>query len=148
MLALNIDNINEIDQRIIAVQDFLKKDVAKDLAGSNKRIRRILLKANLTNPSKVDESQLIEDVEKKLYQEIKTIDEVTAKLLKQNKFKEILSECSALKNTINNFFDNILVMDENEKIRNNRLNLLFQLNAVFMRVANLSMLNIEECKDG
>ncbi len=148
VILLKIDNLTEIDQRIKAVQEFLQDDFARDLAASNKRVRRILLKAGKKSFDNIEQKLMIEEPEKLLYRDITNIDDKTMALVKRGNFKEALSLCATLRKSVDNFFDNTLVMDKNEKIRNNRINLLFKLHEVFMRVADLSLINIEEYSDG
>ncbi len=143
VLALKLDNIQEIDSRITAVTAFMTQDEAKSLAISNKRVRRILLKAKHGNDFSVNQSLLKEDVEKSLFKSIEEIREKTKPLLQARNYQDILQECAKLKTIVDEFFEKIMVMDEDHNIRTNRLNLLANLQGLFLQVADISLINAE-----
>ena len=61
-------------------------------------------------------------------------------ILKENDWRKLTSSLAELSPVVTGFFDNVMVMDQDEKIRANRLNLLKQCNALFEKVGNLGAL--------
>ena len=49
-----------------------------------------------------------------------------------------LEEMTALKGPIDTFFDEVMVMDEDERVRNNRLSLLRSIGRIFLKIADFS----------
>src|SRR5699024_8927578 len=82
--------------------------------------------ANITKDfEKIDinEELLNQDEEKELYSLINTLEE-TDLMIERGEFKEALENYMSLSESLNNFFDNVMVMAEDEEIRNNRLSLV------------------------
>jgi glycyl-tRNA synthetase beta chain len=141
-ISLRLDNILEIEQRIKELKNFLENDFAKDLARSNKRVKKILLKANVELTGNIDSKLLVEEPEKQLYNEIERIDVSVKQLVQAQKFKEALMLSAKLKKGIDNFFDNTLVMVDDKLLKQNRMNILFKLQEIFTRVADLSKIAV------
>lgn len=78
--------------------------------------------------------------EKKLFNEIEKYKENLYEYLNSQQFFEALNYLHKLTPTINNFFDNVLVMDKDEKIKRNRLALLQHLSELLKSVADISRL--------
>ncbi len=130
----------DFDQRIKAVTEFRKLDAAEPLAAANKRIGNILKKAGDNIPDYIDTTLLVEDAETALYQAVINQAEKVAPLFKQAKYTQALSSLAALREDIDNFFDHVMVMVEDETLKNNRLALLQQMRGLFLHIADLSRL--------
>ena len=130
----------DIDNRVKAVHSFSQLPEAEALAAANKRVSNILAKLDGPAPSEVDQSLLQEDAEKALYLAIRDAEEAVAPLYAQARFEEGLAGLSGLRETVDNFFDGVMVMAEDEQLRNNRLALLAQLRALFLEAADISLL--------
>ena len=55
-------------------------------------------------------------------------------------YTEAMTKLAGLRDTVDTFFDKVMVMDENEAVRNNRIALLASLRALFLRIADISVL--------
>ena len=130
----------DFDQRVKAVSEFRKLDAAEPLAAANKRIGNILKKAKGKIPASVDPQLLIEAEEKRLHQTIMTQTEKVIPLFRDAKYTEALSSLAALRDDIDNFFDNVMVMSDDEALKSNRLALLQQMRGLFLHIADLSHL--------
>ncbi len=130
----------DFDQRVKAVSEFRKLDAAEPLAAANKRIGNILKKAKGNIPASVDPQLLIEAEEKRLHQTIMTQTEKVIPLFRDAKYTEALSSLAALRDDIDNFFDNVMVMSDDEALKSNRLALLQQMRGLFLHIADLSHL--------
>jgi len=138
--SLNPTHPLDFDQRLKAVAAFKKLPEAETLAAANKRISNILKKIDGKITSDVNESLLTEDAEKILYKAIQDQQSKIAPLYANGDYSTALSSLAVLREDVDNFFDNIMVMDEDTALKNNRLALLSQLRALFLEVADLSRL--------
>ncbi len=149
--GINSDTVNSVatlkpskpldfHQRIKAVSQFRDLAESESLAAANKRISNILKKIDGEIQTEVDQSLLNEDAEKTLYKAIIAQQDKVKPLYADGKYSEAFSSLAVLKEDVDNFFDNIMVMDENESLKNNRLALLTQLRGLFLEVADLSRL--------
>ena len=126
--------------RIDAVQQFKQLAAATPLAAANKRIANILKKLNGNIPTEIDNSLFIEDAEKQLAEQLEHVTQRIAPLLVQSHYTEALTDLSTLKDVVDQFFDDVMVMADDEALKNNRIALLGQLQSQFMQVADLSLL--------
>lgn len=131
----------DFDQRIKAVQKFQKLPEAGALAAANKRVSNILKKTNGTTiPNKTNEKLFEMDEERILSKQLQTHQKSLDKLYQKADYTQALTELAELKEPIDNFFEKVMVMTEDEKVRNNRLALLSLLRQLFSRVADISLL--------
>lgn len=129
----------DFDQRVNAVNHFRTLPEATALAAANKRVANILAKEE-TPTGNVVESKLVEDAEKALYAALQNITPVVQPLLNTRNYTEALSKLATLRTSIDAFFDNVMVMAEDSELKANRLRILAQLRALFIAVADISVL--------
>jgi len=129
----------DIDQRVQAVNHFRLLPEAEALSAANKRVANILAKADSV-PTSVDEAVLQEDAEKALYAAVNKQQQLLTPLFSNRQYKEALSELSVLRDVVDSFFDHVMVMSDDETLKNNRLALLQQLRSLFFEVADISYL--------
>ena len=131
----------DIHQRVQAVHRFSQLPEAQALAAANKRVSNILAKQADANALPALCADLLqEDAEKKLADEVATLAAVVTPLFAQRKYREGLEKLASLRATVDAFFDNVMVMCDDEVVRNNRLALLSQLRNLFLEVADISLL--------
>jgi len=130
----------DFDRRIHAVNEFRSFDEAESLAAANKRIGNILKKIDGELPSLIELSLLTESAEKRLNDELQSIISEVAPLLDSGKYSEALKQLATLRDSIDEFFDQVMVMVEDEALKNNRIALLSQLHSLFIKAADLSRL--------
>ncbi len=130
----------DFDNRIKAVAEFKTLPEAESLASANKRISNILKKVDGDIAETVDESLLEESAEKTLYQAVTTQQTKLAPLFKSGDYSSALTSLASLRDDVDNFFDGVMVMADDEKLKNNRLALLNQLRNLFLNIADLSRL--------
>jgi len=128
--------------RVHAVDKFRALDEAEALAAANKRVANILAKQNVevTDTVNIDESLLVEDAEKALYTELKEAQKEVQSAVPTQDYTRILTALATLRNVIDNFFDNVMVMADDEAVKNNRLALLSLLRQLFLTTADISIL--------
>ena len=128
--------------RVHAVDKFRALEEAEALAAANKRVANILAKQNVevTDTVNIDESLLAEEAEKALYIELKAAQKEVDIAVPSQDYTRILTALATLRNVIDNFFDNVMVMADDEAVKNNRLALLSLLRQLFLTTADISIL--------
>jgi glycyl-tRNA synthetase beta chain len=139
--ALSPSRPLDFDKRIKAVTAFRELAEAESLAAANKRVANILKKSALGNTVVVDESLLSEDAEKKLYQTLSALSQAVEPMFDSGDYEAALSQLSSLREPVDEFFDSVMVMADDEAIKNNRIALLNTMNQLFLRAADLSRLH-------
>jgi glycyl-tRNA synthetase beta chain len=134
----------DFDKRIRAVGTFRALPEAKSLAAANKRVGNILKKAELRSDAVINAGLFEVQEEETLYNQLEALKRKTDPLFDAGDYEEALRKLSALREPVDNFFDHVMVMVDDEKIRNNRLALLSQMSSLFLRAADLSRLHQKE----
>jgi len=128
--------------RIQAVNSFNKLSEAVALSAANKRVSNLLSKQERVSESGIcNVDLLVEPSEKVLYEAIQDKILEVAPMFEEGNYTAGLQSLSTLKQAVDVFFDNVLVMHEDERIRANRLALLQELRALFLRTADISYLH-------
>jgi glycyl-tRNA synthetase beta chain len=132
----------DFDRRLAAVQTFARLEQAESLAAANKRIANILRKAGDPEGLEVKTRLLELEAEKALYNALKNSREKVAPMLEQRRYAEILNELADLRDPVDRFFDEVMVMADEDAVKDNRLALLGEIRALFLDVADISRLSI------
>ncbi|NKB34678.1 MAG: glycine--tRNA ligase subunit beta [Pseudomonadales bacterium] len=132
----------DFHHRIQAVHDFDKLPEAVTLAAANKRVSNLLSKQDEISDSTECKGELFrEPAEKSLHEAIQSKMLEVAPLFDSGEYSQGLQSLSTLKSAVDDFFDNVLVMHDDDSIRNNRLALLQQLRSLFLQTADISHLH-------
>lgn len=131
----------DFDLRISAVNSFVDSEEAVGLSAANKRIHNLLKKADDVVDGQVDVALLEEEAEKSLHSRLDQIRQQLDDALQQNDYGTALKLLSGLRGSVDQFFDTVMVMADDQDIRNNRLALLSQLRNQFLRIADISLLH-------
>jgi len=132
----------DFDRRLAAVQTFARLEQAASLAAANKRIANILRKAGDPSGLSVEKKLLQDDAELALFSALESAQEKVKPLFAVRSYAEALNELADLRDPVDRFFDDVMVMADDEGIRNNRLALLGELRSLFLDVADISRLSI------
>jgi glycyl-tRNA synthetase beta chain len=130
----------DVVTRLQALQQFLLLPDAAVLAAINKRIANILKKTQVNSDLLVDPQALTEEAERGLYSALAGLREPVLEATKQRRYADSLQALVGLRAPVNDFFDRVMVMDENVDRRNNRLALLRDVQILLGGVADLSRL--------
>jgi len=130
----------DINKRIHAVNSFRKLPEAESLAAANKRSGNILKKVKGKLPKKIKPALLAEEAEHKLYQALTELTESVDPLLASSDYEPALQQLAGLREPVDTFFDDVMVMVDDTKLRDNRIALLNQLHGLFLQVADISRL--------
>ncbi|OCG55593.1 glycine--tRNA ligase subunit beta [Gilliamella sp. Choc6-1] len=140
VLALNPTKPADFDARIKAVTHFRTLPEASSLAEANKRVSNILSKVEVTIPEQINAALLEAGAEGELAKKLVILTDKLSPYFSESRYQDALIELSSLKETVNAFFDSVMVMVDNEDIRLNRLALLKKLQNLFLKVADISLL--------
>ena len=142
VLAQNPDRVDDVVQRLEAVQSFAALPESASLAAANKRITNILKKNEeaLAQAGSVDPALLQDEAEKKLYASMQRVQPEVDAAFERGDFSGTLKTLAQLRDDVDAFFNDVMVMAEDVKLRNNRLALLAILHRMMNRVADISKL--------
>ena len=142
VMAREPASLVDFDRRLAAVQTFARLDQAESLAAANKRIGNILRQAGDPEGLEVRKKLLDLEAETALHNALKNAREKVAPMLEERRYAEVLNELADLRDPVDRFFDDVMVMVDDEAMRDNRLALLGELRALFLDVADISRLSI------
>jgi glycyl-tRNA synthetase beta chain len=140
VLACEPDSPLDFEQRVKAVSAFSHVAEAADLAAANKRISNILKKQDGEVSSEVNESALSEAAERELYAAIQGIEADCVTLFDNGEYQQGLEKLASLRTPVDNFFEQVMVMSDDPAEKNNRLALLKRMQSLFLRVADIALL--------
>jgi len=132
----------DFQERLDAVAEFIKLDSAVSLSAANKRTANILRQAGVDNDSRasLDSDLLTDDAERALYHAMQSAEKDVAPMVEHRAYAESMRRLAELRVPVDAFFDDVMVMTDDEAQRNNRLALLSELRALFLDVADISRL--------
>ena len=142
VLSRQPSSMVDFDRRLRAVQAFIKLESASSLAAANKRIANILRKAEGPGDVVVKEKLLSDPAEVALWSALQDARSAVLPLLESGEYGAVLTALSELRGPVDMFFDDVMVMADDEATKNNRLALLGELRALFLNVADISRLSI------
>jgi glycyl-tRNA synthetase beta chain len=138
---LNLGNPLDIDARVNAVASFSLLSEAGDLAAANKRVSNIISKQLGNNePAPLDSNLFIEPAEKTLAEAITRMSLLSDPLLANRDYTNVLKNLATLRDPIDGFFNDVMVMTDDQALRNNRLSLLSKLRTLFVNVADIAQM--------
>jgi len=130
----------DFDSRIKAVAHFRTLEQASALAAANKRVSNILAKVEGELPATIDASLLVESAEKALADKLNELQPKLAPLFAAANYQEALALLADLRESVDTFFEDVMVMADDEALKNNRLALLSSLREQFLHAADISLL--------
>ncbi len=140
VLSLGVDDILDGIHRVEALHRMKQDRDFEALAVSFKRVVNIL---SDTLPENVDPSRFARDEERGLHEKHLEISDSVKEDMSQRRYVEALKLISTIRPAVDSFFDNVLVMDEDERVRQNRLALLHEVSALFTDFADFSKISSE-----
>jgi glycyl-tRNA synthetase beta chain len=138
--AKNLSHPLDINKRVHAVNAFSLLPEAQALAAANKRVSNILAKIEGDIPDQLDSTLLKEPAEQELAAALKRKAQEVEPLMLNKDYTASLAALASLRDSIDNFFDNVMVMTDDLALRNNRIALLNLLRNLFLQVADISLL--------
>ena len=127
-------------KRIHAVNAFRRLPEAASLAAANKRIGNILRQAGDAQEAPIEEALLSEGAERDLHARLAALHPEVRKHLTTGDYTEAMKLLSGLRDSVDAFFDTVLVMADDNSVRANRLHLLGRIRTLFLETADISLL--------
>jgi glycyl-tRNA synthetase beta chain len=140
VLALKPTRMDLVVPKLEAVVAFQQLPEAAALAAANKRIVNILKKAE-GEVGEPDLALLVEDAEKALFHAIVDVAPLARSHFQNEAYTDALKVLAGLREAVDRFFDEVMVMAEEPLVRQNRLALLGQLAGLMNQVADISRLS-------
>lgn len=140
VLELKPASLTDFDARLKAIAEFAQLPEAAALAAANKRIRNILRKSEDALPEQIDTSLFEGEAESDLHDAIEAAIAATDPLLANRDYVGVLMRLAQLRPKVDGFFEAVMVMADDPKVRGNRLALLKRLSDRFLAVADVSQL--------
>jgi glycyl-tRNA synthetase beta chain len=137
VLAYHLDLLIETVAKINTLKSFRDREFFKALAGTVKRVVNILKEEVGTA---VDPKRFVTQSEKDLYGELTDCEKDLEESLAARDYDAVLERLGSLKTPIDRFFDDVLVLDKDLAVRQNRLALLTRIAGLFRRLADFSRL--------
>ena len=134
--------IHATPARLEAVKTFEQLPEAEALAAANKRVANILRKSESEAATAVDRSLLGNGAEHDLYAKVQALLPVVHAHVEHGEYAQALCALASAKTSVDRFFDDVLVMDQDSALRANRLALLRGLAEVMNGVADISKLAV------
>jgi len=135
VLATDIDDLVMVSEKIQALQAFRQNPEFEPISVAFKRVDNILKDFH---EGQVDVNLLSHDAEIKLFSALDNIKTRVEKGIAEKDFNAALNKLAALRPSVDAFFEHVMVMDKDEKIRFNRLSLLAEISALFHKIADIS----------
>ena len=137
-IEVSFDNIPDAEARVKALDRLRKQPDFEPVSVAFKRVENILKKAESMEEVKVDPDLFADPSEKALFdacRDSKTqIDELTAK----GDYESALGKIAKLRPVVDQFFDDVMVMTEDENLKRNRIALLVSVSSLFKNIADFS----------
>ncbi len=127
-------------KRMEAVKHFSQMSSADSLSAANKRIRNILKKNTDALPETVTPSLFEKTAETDLWNALEALRETVSLQVAQGNYMPAIESLATIRETVDHFFDDVMVMAEDTQVRQNRLALLNQIYQLFLQVADVSRL--------
>jgi len=135
VLSEGVSDIVQSLKKIEAMEEFKNHPDFDKLAVAFKRVVNILKDFK---GGSIDPSLFESNAEENLYGKLIDIKEIADGYIDEARYSDALYEMSNLREPVDIFFDEVMVMAENEKVRSNRLSLLEEISLLFHRIADFS----------
>ncbi len=141
VLAVRPNQPTDIQHRIGAVTTFKNLPQAAALASANKRIANILRKSGIEGSASIDETLLHDPAECALANRVEVVSAAADGFIRTADYGAYLKVLAELRDPIDLFFDEVMVMCDDANVRDNRIALLNRIHGLFTRVADIARLN-------
>jgi glycyl-tRNA synthetase beta chain len=140
VLGTAFDGLPDVRDRVEALSTFRKDPLFEPFTVVCKRAVNIIKEHR---DGSVNPGLFRHDSEKVLYGEIERVEEKVGTLISKSLYQEALTEIASLRHAIDAFFDGVMVMDEDDQVRQNRLALLTRVAGLVSRIADFSKIVID-----
>jgi glycyl-tRNA synthetase beta chain len=135
VISSDVNDIYDMYCRALALNSWLDRDELVEMLTAFNRVSTLAQKAE---DDKVEESLFKEEAEKKLYSEFENVKTKVEEFISDKKYEEALETFASLRPAVDSMFDSVMVMDNDEAVKNNRLGLLKQIYDTMLKICDLS----------
>ncbi len=139
-LSASFENLPDAVLRVNALDSLRQEPDFEPIAITFKRIENIIRKAKITDKILVNPDFFEDGCEKQLFEAINEATQTISGFIKTGNYEKALSSIATLRPKVDTFFDDVMVMVEDEKIKQNRLALLSLISGLFRNIADFSKL--------
>jgi len=140
--SVSVDNVPYVWERVRALEKLKSAPDFEPIAVAFKRVVNIIRKAEYLVSGVVDESLFEHETERQLFAACKEVKNKVADDMRKGQFEKALLDIASLRPAVDAFFNDVLVMAEDEKIRDNRLVLLKHIVNLFENYADFSKISV------
>lgn len=138
--SVSADRIPDVERRVTALEGLKGQPGFEPLAAAFKRVENILRKADQTAATTVDPSLFEHPSENALHEACQSVTAKVISAMDRGDMEGALGTIATLRNPVDAFFDDVMVMADNASVRNNRLALLASISALFGQIADFSQI--------
>ncbi len=139
-LMVGFDDLPDVLLRVRALENLRKAPDFEPLAVTFKRVENIIRKSGQAADRTVDQTLFEDPSERALHDAVTAVDHEVAQLIDTGNYDKALTRIATLRPAVDTFFDDVMVMAEDEKIKNNRIALLSSVSGLFKNIADFSLI--------
>jgi len=143
VLGAGCNSIFDIDLRYNALEKFIKEADIKRIILPMVRCKNIISKKER---GEVNPGLFIEELEKELFMSVSKKETLIKNLMRSKDYRQVLEELYKLGDIVDAFFDKVLIMDKDIKVRSNRINLVRKTVDLYMLFADFSKLIVNSTR--
>lgn len=141
VIAVSADRIPDVERRVVALEKLKGKTDFEPLAAAFKRVENILKKTSRNAADPIHPDLFTHDSEKALHAACRKVSEQVDRLVNQGDLDSALGAIATLREPVDAFFNDVMVMDDDDAVRRNRLALLSSISLIFGGIADFSQLS-------
>ncbi len=134
VIESNVDDIYDMKIKADKLNTWLQKEDISDILNAFKRVSNLAEKADSDNVSR----DLLTEDEIELYDKYNSLEEKIANAMNKKEYDKALDLLATLKEPIDNYFDKVMIMVEDEQVKDNRLGLLKKIYDMMRDICDLS----------
>ena len=137
VLAVGVERVHESYQKALALSEIKNEPDFEALAVAYKRIKN-MVGGQPIELTAVSEKDLVESAESGLFRAYQEVGPKVEAHLKKAEYIQALRQVAGLRSSVDHFFDKVLVLTDADRLRRNRLRLLYEISQLFLRIADIS----------
>jgi len=139
--SVSVERIPDVENRAAALQKLKGQAGFDPLAAAFKRVENILRKADAVQDAAVDPALFSHASEEALHAASQSVAARVKDLMRQGDLDSALGVIAGLRDPVDAFFNDVMVMADDPAVRRNRLALLASISAIFGRIADFSQIS-------
>jgi glycyl-tRNA synthetase beta chain len=141
VVSVSSDSIPDVERRVAALEKLKGKPGFEPLAAAFKRVENILKKADPAAAAPVDTALFAHAAEGALHRACQSVATQVADLMRKGDLDSALATIATLRDPVDAFFNDVMVMAEDMAVRRNRLALLASISSIFGQIADFSQIS-------